>query len=167
MTSDALISSCGQYRYWLTREWDEGSFSLPIIMLNPSTADASEDDPTIRRCIAFAKREGFGGVRVMNLFAFRSPSPVAMKASADPIGPESFRHFETLFAHVASNTEHPVLCAWGSHGGHMGRDAAIIKEARYFGARLVCLGTTKDGHPRHPLYVKGDQAFEPFRGAFS
>ena len=85
--SDALISPCGQYRYWLMRSWDKYSPRLPIIMLNPSTADASTNDPTIRRCIAFAVREGFGSIVVTNLFAFRATSPDAMKAAVDPVGP--------------------------------------------------------------------------------
>lgn len=162
MEKDALISPCGLYRYSLTRRWDAGAYSLPIIMLNPSTADASIDDPTIRRCISFAKREGFGGIRVMNLFAFRATSPDAMRAAVDPVGPDSFAHFETLFAHVSSNSNVPVLAAWGAHGDHLSRAEAITREARYHGARLVCLGTTKQGHPRHPLYVKGDHPFVPF-----
>jgi hypothetical protein len=86
-TSDALISDCGIYRYMLTRKWEPSCYSLPIIMLNPSTADAREDDPTIRRCMSFARREGYGGIWVQNLFAYRATSPAAMKAATDPFGP--------------------------------------------------------------------------------
>lgn len=161
MESDALISPCGQYRYWLTRKWDDTRFTLPIIMLNPSTADASVDDPTIRRCIAFARQRGFGGIRVMNLFSFRSPSPAAMKAAIDPVGPGNDGFLNDMLRAVAE-IGIPVLAAWGTHGSFRRRDMMLGSFAKLAGAQLVCLGTTKDGHPKHPLYVKGDQPFVPF-----
>ena len=157
----ASISDCGRYRYSLTRKWELGAYSLPIIMLNPSTADADVDDPTIRRCMAFARREGFGGIRVMNLFAFRATSPADMKASDDPIGPNCSTHLEDILA-IAAEAELPVLAAWGTHGSFRGRDEAVKISAKGWGTKLVCLGTTKDGHPKHPLYVAGDQPFVPF-----
>ena len=157
---DALISDCGQYRYWLTRSWDAGAYLLPIIMLNPSTADADNDDPTIRRCMAFAKRERFGGIRVVNLFAFRATAPEAMKAAADPFGPEGSAWIERTLQ-LAADGGYPVLAAWGAHGSHRDRAGSVVLSAKGWGAELVCLGTTKDGHPRHPLYVKGDQPFVP------
>lgn len=161
---DALISPCGLYRYWLTREWDARCFKLPIIMLNPSTADASIDDPTIRRCMAFAKREGFGGIRVMNLFAFRATSPDEMKVVSDPVGSDNNIHLDRLLRGESTGlTPSPaILAAWGTHGDHQSRAKDVFKLARAVGAPLVCLGITKDGHPRHPLYVKGDQPFVPF-----
>lgn len=158
--SDALISECGQYRYWLARTWDAGTRALPIIMLNPSTADAAIDDPTIRRCVAFAKREGFGGIRVMNLFAFRATSPKDMLAAGNPYGPDNEDHLLQLIVD-ARNANTPILCAWGAHGIH-GMAKRLQAYAQVNRARLVCLGKTNGGHPRHPLYVKGDQPFEPF-----
>lgn len=161
MRADASISPCGRYRYWLTREWEAGCFKLPIIMLNPSTADASNDDRTIGRCVEFARREGFGGIVVMNLFAFRATSPDAMKSADDPFGPKCARHLDKLMTYSVE-FDVPILAAWGAHGGYRDRAAQIMASAKGFGARLVSLGITKDGHPRHPLYVKGDQPFEPF-----
>lgn len=161
VVKDALISPCGLYRYWLTRVWNPGARKLPIIMLNPSTADAAIDDPTIGRCMSFARREGFGGIRVVNLFSFRATSPDDMKAADDPIGPDGSAHIEdVLRVSVAAGI--PVLCAWGAHGGYGNRDKAVLLSAEGWGADMVCLGTTKEGHPRHPLYVRGDQPFEPF-----
>lgn len=161
MLSAAEISPCGSYRYWLTRQWGGGALLLPIIMLNPSTADAEQDDPTIRRCMSFAQREGFAGISVFNLFAYSATSPEDMKAAADPIGPEGSKHIERLL-NSAAITGVPVLAAWGAHGSYRGRDAAVKLSAKGWGVSLVCLGTTKDGHPRHPLYVRADQPFIAF-----
>jgi len=155
--SSAVISECGKYRYELRRQWSEDR-ALDIIMLNPSTADADVDDPTIRRCIGFAKREGFGGIRVMNLFAYRASSPAdmleqgwaAVGAGNDALLQEMLRE--------AARAKSPVLAAWGAHGIH-GMAKRVQQLARHYGARLVCLGKTNGGHPRHPLYVKRDQPF--------
>ncbi len=130
-------------------------------MLNPSTADAEVDDPTIRRCISFAKREGFGGITVLNLFAYRATSPDDMMAVADPIGPECSIYIEAVMA-SAAEMGLPVLAAWGANGDFLGRAEMVCLSAKGHGARLVCLGTTKLGHPRHPLYVRGDQPFVDF-----
>ncbi|WP_380925406.1 DUF1643 domain-containing protein [Sphingomonas leidyi] len=159
----AEISPCGQFRYRLSRIWDEGAHLLPIIMLNPSTADASIDDPTIRRCMAFARREGLGGIEVANLFAFRTSSPAAMKGAADPIGPDNNRRLGDLFE-ASAGYGVPVLAAWGVHGDHLERAREVVGWAKHHGAALVCLGITREGHPRHPLYVSGDQPLEPFGG---
>jgi len=160
-SSDALISPCGKYRYWLTRVWDDRAYLLPIIMLNPSTADASEDDPTIRRCMSFARREGFGGIKVMNLFAYRATSPKEMLAVGyAACGADNGDHLGRLMVY-ARNNNLPVLAAWGAHGVHgMAKWVQSLAEANR--VRMVCLGKTSGGHPRHPLYVKGDQPFEPF-----
>lgn len=155
---DALISPCGQYRYWLTRRWSLLQEPLLIVMLNPSTADAENDDPTIRRCMTFARREGFGGIRVMNLFAFRATSPEVMKAADAPIGTDNGRHLSGALARAA-DTNTPVLAAWGAHGSFRDRARMAAISAKGHGAKLVCLGVTKDGHPRHPLYVRADQPF--------
>jgi hypothetical protein len=130
-----------------------------MVMLNPSTADAEKDDPTIRRCIAFAARERFGGVEILNLFAFRATAPADLKASDDPVGPDNDRHLRELF-----RRHETVLAAWGAHGGHHGRAEAIMRMASRVGATLTCLGRTAQGQPRHPLYVKGDSAVLLFVG---
>lgn len=156
--SGAVISECQHYRYALRRDWDSSRWPLTVIMLNPSTADASLDDPTIRRCIGFARAYLYGGLRVLNLFAFRATDPAVMKATADPVGPDNDRHIRAALAD-AKHTGADVVAAWGVHGVHMGRDAEVKAMAKAAGVTLTCLGTTKEGHPRHPLYVPGAQEF--------
>lgn len=154
----AKISLCGRYRYELSRQWAAGA-CLSFIMLNPSTADADLDDPTIRRCIGFAKREGAGGLVVGNVYALRSTNPKALLTAVDPIGPDNA---VTLTRIAADSIAHglPVVCAWGIPGGY-GALRALPLLAKS-GARLVCLGKTKNGSPRHPLYIKSNQPLEPF-----
>ena len=152
---DALISDCGTYRYWLSRSWDDGSRKLAFVMLNPSTADASIDDPTIRRCMGFAKRERFGGILVVNLYALRATDPSDLLRADDPIGPRNEHWLREVFVNAGQGN---VVCAWGTKGGQQAK--WISKSLGGFGC--VCLGKTKDGHPRHPLYVKSDQPFEAF-----
>lgn len=152
----AVISPCGLYRYRLTRHWDGSKRALPFIMLNPSTADAEIDDPTIRRCMSFARRAELGGIIVVNLFAFRATKPETLKYTADPVGPENDAYLREI-AIVSGRNSTPVVCAWGAVGWTRAPDLvrAMLRED----ANLVCLGQTKDGHPRHPLYVRGDQPF--------
>lgn len=121
-------------------------------MLNPSTADALQDDPTIRRCIGFAVREGCGGLKVVNLFAFRATSPEDMMMAADPHGP---RNAEYL--HDALSGDGPIAIAgWGAHP--MAKEVGKALARRY---SLNCLGVTKEGAPRHPLYIKRDAPLVP------
>lgn len=156
MIRDALISEDGLYRYWLSRTWDLGGYSLPFIMLNPSVADAEIDDPTIRRCVSFAKRESYGGIIVFNLFALRATQPTEMLRAADPVGPENDATLVEAFEY-ANRTGKKVVAAWGVHGIYKGRGAEVAERATRAGVNLVCLGTTKDGHPKHPLYIASDQ----------
>lgn len=159
MIKTARISKCGAYRYRLTRYWGPGPM-LPVCMLNPSTADAEFDDPTIRRCIGFAKRENCGGIVVGNLYALRATKPGAVKKCVDPYGPENEDVMYELACTAVAN-DLPVLCAWGAHGSIRGGDRKAVDAFRREGARMVCLGKTAAGHPRHPLYVRADQPFEP------
>ena len=157
---DAIISPCGRYRYTLVRQWDSGRPALLFVMLNPSTADAKADDPTIRRCMAFARREAAGGIVVVNLYSLRSTDPKALRSAEDPVGP--FNHRVIYDAAVAAaEAGMPVVCAWGVNDVSQVAGAAL-SEAREAGARLVCLGKTKGGHPRHPLYVRSGQPFEAY-----
>lgn len=151
MKSSAEISGCSQYRYTLTREWDETLPRTVFVMLNPSTADAHQDDPTIRRCIVFAKTWGSGALSVVNLFALRATDPDAMMAHADPVGPDNDRYISTV---CEGDDVARIVLAWGVHGSHRNRDMAVLK--LLMGFKRLCLGTTKGGHPRHPLYVKAD-----------
>lgn len=148
----AILSPCGRYRYRLTRRWGDGP-TCGFVMLNPSTADADQDDPTIRRCIGFAKREGCGGLIVVNLFAWRSTSPLGLLDADDPVGPDADDHLLLAIDQV----DGPLIAAWGvwNRGTRPGDVRAMI------GKHCVCLGKTKDGHPRHPLYVKGETSLEP------
>jgi hypothetical protein len=156
----ALISSCGTYRYRLTRYWGPGC-TLPFVMLNPSAADAAIDDPTIRRCMGFARREGAGGIVVVNLYACRATCPEDLKRPHNPFGPSNADALMNV-ALAAVATRMPVACAWGAMGGLFGGDRGAIPLFRKMGATLVCLGRTASGMPRHPLYVRGDQPLEPF-----
>lgn len=151
---DANISGCRQYRYELSRRWADGPLMV-FVMLNPSTADAAVDDPTIRRCMHFARREGLDGINVVNLFAFRTPSPAAMKAASDPIGPDNDAYLARVFL-SASAWNVPVVAAWGAHGSFKRRDARVYQIAKGEGVLLHCFGVTKDGAPKHPLYLPND-----------
>lgn len=151
--SSAAISTCGTYRHWLRRRWDIGP-TMGFIMLNPSTADADNDDPTIRRCISFARREGCGGILVANLFQLRATDPSALATHPDPFGP----HADHVLLDVAGESDGPLVAAWGAHSFAAERAAYVTA---MIGIHCVCLGKTKDGHPRHPLYVRGTAPLVP------
>lgn len=145
--SGAIISSCRAYRYLLWRNW--GGFLdgfLSFIMLNPSTANALENDPTIRRCIAFAKREKLGGIQVVNLFAYRSPKPDDLKRVSEPIGP-----YNDNFIKAQIHPGQMIVLAWGV-AKFQDRIKQVLDITRYHD-RIYCLGTTKAGLPCHPLYL--------------
>jgi hypothetical protein len=159
MERAAVISACGAYRYRLTRRWSDAP-PLRFVMLNPSTADAIDDDPTIRRCIGFARREGAGGLIVANLYALRSPSPEPLWSAGDPIGPKNRRTLLSLAAQAFDQSA-PIVCAWGALARQDQIDEALMM-FQASGARLACLGRTRNGAPRHPLYVRADQPLERF-----
>ena len=151
MISEAVISDDGLYRYVLDRRWDR---SLPImawIMLNPSTADAKTDDPTIRRCMGFARREGCGGICVLNLYALRSSSPRALLRHPDPVGPDNDQWLKVL---AAGGCDGPVIAGWGASRIAETRETEVLDLLA--GVPVVCLGATRSGAPRHPLYVRSD-----------
>ena len=147
---DAYISECGKYRYTLTREWDDFKPAMLFVMLNPSTADATEDDPTIRRCVGFAKREGCGMIEVVNLFAWRATDPKELKTTDEPIGARNDRVIQE-----AAEDADVIVCAWGTHGVLHKRNEEVISLLKATGKPVMCLGKTKDGHPKHPLYLSG------------
>jgi hypothetical protein len=152
--TSADISACGRYRYRLTRHWDLDVRPLTFVLLNPSTADASVNDATVRRCMGLARREGAGGILVVNLYAFRSTSPRHLPLCPDADGPENVHYLEEV-AEASRCTSSPIVCGWGTRGGDRG--ASIAAWMLRKGAHLVCLGLTGSGHPRHPLYVRSDQ----------
>lgn len=152
ISSSALLSPCNTYRYRLGRSWGAGAADV-WIMLNPSTADATIDDPTIRRCVGFSRGWGAGSLVVVNLFALRATDPAELAHHSDSVGPDNDRHIAEA-AIEASINGGMILAAWGAHPMATERAAAV---ARLVGpTTLLCLGTTKAGAPRHPLYVKGD-----------
>lgn len=151
-TAWADISECGRYRYALGRHLGMlGGGRLVFVMLNPSTADAEHDDPTLRRCIGFAKAWGYGELVVCNLFALRATDPAGLRTAEDPIGPDN----DVAIAHWTQRAQR-VVCAWGTLGALQGRDATVLAALRAT-RPVYALGFTRDGHPRHPLYVKADQ----------
>ena len=155
----ASFSRCGRYRYVLTRRWSQdGSFAV-FIMLNPSTADAFRLDPTIRRCISFARDWRCAGLSVVNLFSLRSTDPHALYAGGDIIGPGND---DAIVRTVLSHPGAPVVCAWGAHGALASRGADVTRMLQGRKVPLLCLGVTRHGHPRHPLYLASSTALRPF-----
>jgi hypothetical protein len=153
----ASLSDCGRYRYWLARWWS----SVPrvtFVMLNPSTADADVDDPTIRRCMGYARTWGYGGIGVVNLYALRSTDPRQLWAADDPIGSENDTYLTAAALH-ALQSDTPIIAAWGANA-RQDRIAAV--QALPFMDRLSALALTKTGQPRHPLYLRGDLAPVPW-----
>lgn len=144
----AIFDPTQTYRYALWRSWD----ALPrigFVLLNPNRADAEHNDPTIRRCVGFAKRWGFGGLEVVNLFAYRAKTPQLLRQATQPIGQDNDRYLRTL-----SNRVDVIVLAWGNWGGLGQRDRAVLP---FFQTQKVySFGLTKLGHPKHPLYLRGD-----------
>lgn len=192
LNTNAVISACQRYRYRLRREWRLGGdlalwnmwtdehgapivdgaghqlgepLSCVFIMLNPSTADGKEDDPTIRRCVGFAKALRFDRLEVVNLFAHRATDPrqiLAMGPQDDPVGYQNEEHVSRALDEAGM-----IVCAWGAHGAHLGQDETMlgwIERHNHRDAPVVALGLTKDGHPRHPLYLPANSQAVPFTG---
>ena len=158
----ARLSDDGVYRYTLGRRWSAGDDGTAVfVMLNPSTADASVDDPTIRRCIGFAKALGCGGLHVVNLYAYRATKPADLWSAADPIGPENDEVLRDAFL-TAYGEGSPVIAAWGANAEPL-RAEFVGTVARAAGVSLSALGVTKAGAPRHPLYLRADAPLTPWR----
>lgn len=157
--SDAVYSPCLRYRYGLTREWDRAAARLLFVMLNPSTATEVQNDPTVERCERRARAYGAGAVRVVNIFAFRATDPKVMRAVDDPVGPGNDA---AILASVSEWRPDKVICAWGTHGAHLGRGPQVEGLLRQTGAGLWHLGLTKGGAPCHPLYIGYDRQPAPW-----
>lgn len=152
---EASFSECERYRHLLIRKWDRKPTVITFCMLNPSTADHVQDDPTIRRCINFAKRESFGALHVVNLFGYRATNPAELRRIEDPEGPQNFDFVRA--AMLAANLHQmPFVCAWGSQPIARENAARVYSVAEKIGLPLMCLGTSKGGYPKHPLYLAGD-----------
>jgi hypothetical protein len=144
----ATFSPDRVYRYTLWRKWDQGGQSLNFVMLNPSTADETANDPTVERCERRARMMGFGGLVVTNLFALRSTYPDVLYGHSDPVGPDN----DAAIMDVATRSG-MVVCGWGTHGALRARWAFVKCALTAAGVKLRHLGLTKDGQPRHPLYI--------------
>ncbi len=152
----AIFDINGRYRYSLWRAWSAYHPRIAFVLLNPSTADEQRNDPTIRRCMGFARAWNFGSMEVVNLFAYRATDYRKLFKVNDPIGEENNR-----FLMQAVECCSTVVLGWGTKGPLLGRDRQIMS---LLAGRndVYCLGITKDGQPRHPLFVKGDTSLVPF-----
>lgn len=156
----ATFSPCGIYRYALWRLWADTP-PLLFLMLNPSTADETSNDPTVERCERRARALGFGGLRVANLFALRSTDPRALRHHPDPVGPENDRHILAAARKAAQ-----VVCAWGIHGRLGNRSQAVTRLLLAAGIPLHILSLTRDSEPSHPLYLPYHLEPQPWIPAF-
>lgn len=146
---DAVIES--DYRYCLTRSWDMQRPILVVTMLNPSTADANKDDPTLKRLIHFASSWGYGALHIINLYAWRSPSPNDMFAAPNRIGPRNEFYWDEACT-IAKKNGGQLLVAWGNDGNYEGqaKKFANIATGKYQ-LDLICMGQTLSGSPKHPM----------------
>ena len=153
MKKNASISDCGKYRYSLTRIWDDSKPNVLFIMLNPSTADAMKDDPTIRRCIGYAQSWGYGGLIVCNLFAYRSTNPLELLKVDNPQGDENIRNIE-YYARISEK----IICAWGNEPilKKIPNQQHIVEFLYQQKSKVHYLELSKNGTPKHPLYLKKD-----------
>ena len=163
LARETVFSPCRRWRYTLWRDWMDDVLELEeragnnsakyamFIGLNPSTADETRDDPTVRRCVGFAKSWGYGALCMTNIFAWRDTDPAGMKASDDPVGTDN----DAWLIRCAAGAG-VVVAAWGNHGMFRGRDAAVAKLLTGVGPGLSCLAVTQAGQPQHPLYMRSD-----------
>ena len=158
LENDAVISDCGRYRYLLRRVWDQRKPRALFVMLNPSTADAKVDDPTIRSCVRLVSGLGYGSLEVVNLYGWRATKPVDLAKAADPVGPENGN-----IAGAAVTRCDVVICAWGADA--MAKDD-VTKSFRDLALKyrpmVYCFGRTKGGAPKHPLYIKSGTPLESY-----
>ena len=155
--SVAVYSDCERYRYSLTRVWDPAGDKALFVMLNPSTAPEVQNDPTVERCERRARTLGFGAFRVTNIFAWRDTDPRLMRAAEDPVGPEN----DAAILEGAAWADR-IIAAWGTHGAHLARGPEVERLLRQTGMPLFTLGLTKEGHPKHPLYIGYAKQPEPW-----
>lgn len=162
-TAGAMFSVCENYRYSLWRDWmpltAKGGTTptMVFIGLNPSTADEHEEDPTIRRVIALAQREGCGRLVMLNLFAYRSTNPKVLRKVADPIGP----HNDIMIDSHVRDYNAKVVCGWGANGFINSRAFKMVRALKP-SVDFYCLGYTKDHAPRHPLYLRSNEPLIPY-----
>ena len=162
----AKLSDCGKYRYELIREWSTSGFApegakkeqVVFCLLNPSTADSVEDDPTIRRCVSFAQGWGYSCLVVVNLFAFRATDPSELLKCPDPVGKRNDEY-------ILKNAKEAALfvAGWGTKGVMLNRDNFVLDMLRSSRVAVHMLGQNRDGTPKHPLYLRGETVPGPYR----
>lgn len=152
MIKCATLSDCGRFRYHLSRTWAPEKGSLCFVMLNPSTADAETDDPTIRKCIGFAERLGYGAIDVVNLYAFRATKPADLKKAGYPVGEKNDSWIQVA-ALATFKTGGETVCAWGQNASKLSRPADVIKLLRDCEVEPKVLARCADGTPSHPLML--------------
>ena len=157
VASTATYSDCERYRYALTRIWKPKDGKITFVMLNPSTATEVQNDPTVERCERRARTLGFGAFRVCNIFAWRDTDPFKMKKAPEPIGVAN----DTAILEACDWADQ-IICAWGTHGAHLGRGPQVEQMMRGQPKPLFHLGLSKAGHPKHPLYIAYAQKPEPW-----
>lgn len=157
--SGATFSECRQYRYMLWRVWDESKPAAVFLMLNPSTADDVDNDPTVERCQRRVHALGYGSLKVVNIFAFRSTDPALLYEQADPIGPEN-----DVAILQATKSAGIVICGWGTDGALRNRGQEVIDLLRRNGITPHYLKLNKDGSPGHPLYIAYSVQPKPYPG---
>jgi len=145
LKNTASLSRCRQYRYALWRTWDDSLGSVMFVGLNPSTADETADDPTLVRCMNYARSWGYGGVCMANLFAYRATEPADMKAAVEPVGRQNNRWLTKLAGESTL-----LVAAWGNDGGYLNRSHKVLRLL----PGMYCLAINKTGEPAHPLYQK-------------
>ena len=155
----AVFSPCRKWRYHLQQVWDDTKPNLMWMMLNPSTADETKNDPTVERCEQRARMWGFGGVEVYNIFSYRATDPEDMKSHADPIGPDNDSWVVTF---AKKSRETTAIIGWGNHGGHLNRGKQVLDIIEAHNGVVKALKVNASGHPKHPLYVGYKQLAEPF-----
>lgn len=158
----AVISRCQAFRYRLDRHWDDLRPPLVAGLLNPSTADANKDDPTIARLLARAQAMQMGSLIVWNAFAYRATDPAELLSKADPIGPENDRYIFDILTECR-HRKGLALIGWGAHKMVHGRIGPIMRIAEAVGIEFYCVGTNRDGSPKHPLYVPYSAAPAPWK----
>jgi len=153
MRVDAFFSPCRQYRYTLHRIWSEKKPFVMFVGLNPSTADERKNDPTVTRCIRFAGDWGYGGMVMMNIFAYRSTNPNNLYKLEDPVGEEN-----NLYIAQIAREAGIIVTAWGNHGAYKGRGDEVLRMlTEIVPAKVHHLGLTGEGQPKHPLYLRADE----------
>ena len=145
VSQKARSSDCGRYRYSLSRRWEGGSGRVLFIGLNPSTADHRRDDPTIRRCVRFARDWGFAEMEVVNLFAFRATYPRDLRRASDPVGPANDR----ILRQRHRRADLSVAC-WGNDGAFLDRASVVRRQLD----GLHCIRLNASSEPAHPLYLR-------------